>query len=183
MHYRVVLLAVCCVVLAGCGGSSYSTPASPRVSATIGRAPGVLVYPTPKVSRRIKLPTAVPGTPPAHLPTLAPAPTPTTIPASDFTSAVQGTVTDAKSHSPIPGALVLVQFGLKSAKTNAFGQYHVAFPANATVSVETNAHGYGGGLAIGHLAPHRTATVNFKLNRVTKNGVAPPELPMVFGQK
>jgi hypothetical protein len=111
----------------------------------------------------------------------APLPTFTPIPPGVYTAKVQGTVTDSKTGSPIPGVLISVGGGTKTANTDAFGRYHVPFPAGHVAPLVVSITGFTSALAAGKLKPHETATLNFKLTPITK-GVPPvPPVPVHFG--
>jgi len=159
-----MLLSVA-ALLAGCGSSASGSGATP----------------TPTGG---KPPTAVPRVriTPAGAPTAPPLPTATAIAASAYTATLTGTVTDAKTGAPIPGAVVVIAGGAKTARTNAFGVYRVRFPAGHTAPVTIAIPGFAGALAMGQLKSHQIATLNFKLNPITAGAPPLPSPPIRFGQ-
>jgi Carboxypeptidase regulatory-like domain len=126
-------------------------------------------------------PTATPQLTPGRLPTARPVATFTPIPLSDYSATIHGTITDSKTGSPIPGVLVSVSGGAKTAHTDAFGGYRVAFPAGASAPVVVTVNGFTGGLAVGRLKRHQSATVNFKLVPIVSGTPTVPPPPFTFG--
>lgn len=107
---------------------------------------------------------------------------PTPIPARDFTAILHGKVTDAKTGSPVAGALVVVgQRPHHTTITNSFGQYRVTFPAGPDIVVQVTKQGFAGQLAMGRIKQHGSSRVNFKLAPTSVNKPAAPSPPMVFG--
>lgn len=159
---RVVLFSLLfAIVLTGCGGSSSST------------------------SR-----TALPAPPPPQSPHLTPEvratqppsrTIPTPFPAALYSARISGLVEDAKSRSPIAGAVVTVGAGLRRARTDAYGHYSVAFPAGPAVALFVTVPGFVQGLAVGSARPKQKVKVNFALDRVVAGLPAFPR-PKSFGK-
>jgi hypothetical protein len=99
-----------------------------------------------------------------------------------FTAALAGTVTDARDHSPIAGAVVGVGGGVRSARTDAEGRFRVEFPAGRAVGVTVTATGYVQALGNGTLRRGQTAHVHFQLNRIVTGQPPVPSQPITFGQ-
>lgn len=107
---------------------------------------------------------------------------PTPIPIRDFTAILQGKVTDAKTGSPVAGALVVVgQRPRHTTTTNSFGQYRVTFPAGPDIVVQVTKQGFAGQLAMGRIKQHGSSKVNFKLAPTSVKNPAAPSPPMAFG--
>lgn len=168
-------------VLAGCGGSSAAPKSTPRTEsghAAIGTAPAT----TPPPVHRLKgVATVGPHAPPANLPPLAPVKPATVIPAAAYTATLHGTITDAKTHAPVVGAVVRVGSTHHVAKSDASGRYVLHFPAAALQPVEVNAHGYVEDLAMGTVAAHSHTTLNFRLAALKAGVPVAPPLPVSFG--
>jgi hypothetical protein len=91
-------------------------------------------------------------------------------------------VTDKKTGSPIPGAIVTVGPAQRTKKTTAYGAYRFAFPASVAAPVTVSAPGYAGELAMGILKPHQTLRLNFRLNRIVPGKAVVPPPPITFGR-
>jgi hypothetical protein len=100
----------------------------------------------------------------------------------DLSASIQGSVTDSRDHSPIAGALIIVGGAVTQTKTNSYGRFRVAFPANRATPVTVTAVGYGGGLAEGTLRKGQSATVDFRLVAALSGQPPPPSRPITFGQ-
>lgn len=174
-------LGLVALAVAGCGTASSNRPparATPR-----GIPKVAYVTPPPAAPGALKTAVARAGTRPAKLPTVSTrlAPTPTPLPLKDFTATLTGTVSDAKDHSPISGALVVVGENRLVTKTNAFGHYTIHFPGGIAFPVQVSKQGYLSRLALGTIQPHQHLTYNFRLPRIV-NGVPPaPPPPSIFG--
>ncbi len=168
-------------VLAGCGGSSASPKSTPRTGsghAAIGTAPAT----TPPPVHRLKgVATVEPHAPAPNLPTLTPLKPATIIPAAAYTATLHGTITDAKSHAPVVGAVVRVGSTDHVAKSDASGRYVLHFPGAALQPVEVNAHGYVEDLAMGAVAPHSHTALDFRLAALKAGVPVAPPLPVSFG--
>lgn len=176
-------------LIAGCG-SSNSAPAKsptprpqPNIVARVGTIP--VTSPVP-VKRHAGVRARTTGTHPVTR--LAP-PRPLAIatsrpiPAAAFNAILYGTVTDATSHAPLAGAIVVAGIGSRSrvVKTDAFGRYSVKTAGGYFVSVNVKMTGYVGQLTAGRLAPGKRFQLNFRLQRenASKNTAPPP--PSLFG--
>lgn len=117
------------------------------------------------------------------LPTLKPITfaTPTPFPPSAYSAVIQGTVTDAKTHSPLAGALITVGSNNHVTLTGPFGRYRLSFPAGPPVPVQVTMKGYAGQLAMGSLSPHKKLTLDFKLTSIKPGHPAAPPAPTFFG--
>lgn len=170
------------LTLAACGTSHSASSDKPTPVPTNPRqAVIVSTLPSSPTNKHLKIPTANPKITPHALPTLAPAATMTTIPASAYTAVVFGTVLDKKTNSPIPGALVTLGNGQRTARTSAYGEYRFSFPAAIPMPVTVSATGFAGALAMGTLKPHQKIKLDFKLTRIVPGKVTVPPPPSVFG--
>jgi hypothetical protein len=168
--------------LAACGGNkAASTATSTPVPTAPRQAVVVATLPKGPTNKHLKIPTANPKVTPGVLPTIAPAAHATAIPASAYTAVVFGSVTDKTTNSPVPGALVTVGTGQRSARTSAYGAYRFTFPAGIAVPVTVSASGFAGALAMGTLRPHQKLKLDFKLTRIVPGKVTVPPPPSVFG--
>lgn len=169
--------------LAGCGiGSSSSAKPAPTATSTVGTFTRVASIPqtTPPPVKKSRHRSA--GQPSPVRPGAVRPATPTPIPASAYSAQVFGRVTDAKTGAPLKGALVSLGTGGRHAvRTGAHGRYRLAFPAALAVPVTVKMPGYTGALAMGRLARHRSAQVNFQLSHITPGAPVPPPAPRVFG--
>lgn len=110
-------------------------------------------------------------------------PTPTIIPAAAYTASIRGRITDAATGAPLAGAGLKVGFtASRETRTDAFGRYHLSFPAGEPAPVIVNMNGYAGTLAMGKMRPHRSFTLNVKLRKLSAGGkpTLPPQ-PISFG--
>lgn len=168
-------------VLAGCGGSNAAPRSTPRTApghAAIGTAPAT----TPPPVHRLKGVAPVgPHVPSTNLPAVPPVKSATVIPAAAYTATLHGTITDAKTHAPVVGAVVRVGNTHHVAKSDASGRYVLHFPASALQPVEVNAHGYVEDLAMGAVAPHSHTTLDFRLAALKAGVPVAPPLPVAFG--
>jgi hypothetical protein len=122
------------------------------------------------------------ATPIKLLPTAKPyQATPVPIPQSAYNARLHGTVTDAKSHSPLAGAVVTVSVGAKhQTTTSALGKYSLTFPGGYAAPVTITMRGYFQFLAEGRVAPHKSYRLDVQLQRRTPGGAPSP--PSVFGK-
>lgn len=178
---------------AGCGSSSSqsgtprtrgtSTPHHPSAAGTPGHSGAVPQTTPPRIKSSQHHPTS---TKPAHvgrLSTVAPVPlaTPTTIPSQAFTATLFGTITDAKTHSPLAGAIVKLGAGGRERKSDGFGRYKIAFPGGPMLTVTVTMPGYAQALTIGRVSAHHSLRLNFQLSRIVAGRPSAPPLPSVFG--
>ena len=182
---RLILLG-CVVLVAGCGGSTAATPTStPRIStkpqpiAVVGTIPQT----TPVARTKAAGATKGAGGKTPVMPPPQPLPTATRdiIPASAFTALLYGTVTDAKTHSPLPGARISVIDASHTTQTDSFGRYSIHFPATRFASVQVSMHGYAGQLTIGRLSAHKRFQLSFQLSPIRGGTPVAPPPPAVFG--
>lgn len=167
------------VLLAGCSSSasgSHPTPTPvrsvPGVDFAATATPGG--KPRPTAIRGVTVPA------PAGLKTATPQ-APAHFPAGAYTAQVFGTVTVRKTRAPLAGALVIVADGQKTARTNAQGQYSVAFPAKAAASIQVKKQGYQCGLAMGVLKPGQKVRDNWVCDKLNPNHPVPPPFPAILG--
>jgi hypothetical protein len=107
--------------------------------------------------------------------------TPTPIPAKSYTATIVGTVRDARTRSPLAGALVAAVGGARSTHTDAFGRYSLTFPGGVMATVQVKMNGYAGELSIGKIPAHKKLRLDFKLIRSTPSHPAAPPAPSLFG--
>lgn len=185
MRYRLAL-GVLTISVTGCGFGSSSSKPAPTATPTVGTYSRVATIPqtTPppvrNAGRGFKGRT---HGPPVHPGVVRPVvPTPTPIPASAYSAQIFGRVTDIKTGRPLKGAIVTVGSGGRHVtRTGVHGRYRLAFPATLAIPVTVRLRGYTGALAMGRLAPHRSARVNFQLTHITPGKPVPPPAPRVFG--
>ncbi len=174
------------VCLAACGGNKAATLSTPKPSpktAPTAAHQVVLQATIPDHPSKGAPPTPTPGPAGSHgkLPTVPPLPTATSIPAKAYTAVIFGTVTDKKSGSPIPGALVSVVNSSHSKRTTSYGEFRFSFPSGVAAPVTVSAPGYAGALAMGKLRVHQKLRVNFQLVRIVPGKPVVPPLPTIFG--
>lgn len=181
---RLLPLILPLAALSGCAASAVSKPTPVPTSGIITRI-GTIPPSSPVPVKGPKHKGKTKGQVLKALPTLKPVNNyvpPTPFPASAFTAVIHGTITDQKSRSPIAGAIITVgQRPRHVARTNAFGEYRVTFPAGPDVSVQVAAQGFAGTLAIGHLRKGESMKLNFHLARIKGNTPAAPSPPQIFG--
>jgi hypothetical protein len=177
---RSPLLIVVSLVLAGCSSSAAGShpTATPRPT-TAGL---VYAFPTATPGGK-KRATAVPGAtlpaPPA-LQTSTPA-VPVHPPATSYTATLYGSVSDRKSHKPIPNALVSVADGQKTAHTSSSGAYRIAFPGGVTTAVQVRKKGYQCGLAMGTVKSGKSLKADWKCDKLVPGHPIPPPFPAIIG--
>jgi hypothetical protein len=172
-------------LLAGCASSATAKPTPVPTGQPVGAVATVPMSTPAPIKKPKGKAKSYHGPKLKKLPTVKPytsykAPTP--IPARDFTAILHGKVTDAKTGSPVSGALVVVgQRPRHTTITNSFGQYRVTFPAGPDIVVQVTKHGFAGQLAMGRIKQHGSSTVDFKLAPTSVNKPAAPSPPMTFG--
>jgi uncharacterized protein YceK len=179
MRYLVLALAVSSL-LAGCAGVGSGSPGKPTATvnnqAVVETAPAVTVGTAVKTSATKKgaKPTAETG--PTVRPVAVKTPPPLTSKA--YTSFFYGTVVDARTHKPIPGAVVAVNSGQRKVRTDAAGQYRIAFPGGYAVPIAVEKKGYNQVLDMGILSPHKSSHYIFKLKR--RSSTSAPPVPGII---
>jgi len=180
-RFRYVCLLSLAFLAGGCGGSSASLKSTPRTAsghAAIGTAPAT----TPPPVHRLKgVATVEPHALPPTLPTLTPLKPATIIPAAAYTATLLGTITDAKSHAPVVGAVVRVGSTNHVAKSDASGRYVLHFPAAVPEPVEVSARGYAEDLAMGAVSAHSRTRLDFRLTQLKAGVPVAPPPPISFG--
>lgn len=108
--------------------------------------------------------------------------TPTPIPARAYTASIYGTVVDAKTGKPIPGATISLLLQPHSTSTDAQGHYRLVFPGAIDAAVSVSKNGYAGTVSMGKIPGHTSTRVNFKLTRIQKGKPVMPPPPGLFGK-
>jgi hypothetical protein len=183
---RAAISSLLGLVVAGCG-STAAQPAPtkiPKPRATLANP--IHAGPIPQTSPIKPIKTGTTPVPPrtsspGPIPTLKPAPIPTPppVPASGYTGTIMGTVSDAKTHSPLAGAIISLGNGNHQVRSGAFGQYRLSFPAGPPVAVSVVMNGYIGALAMGRIQPHHSLRLDFNLLPKVAGQAPPP--PSLFG--
>jgi hypothetical protein len=179
-----IVTAAVATMLGGCGSSSAQpkptqlpTPRPTSGSPShLGPIPQTSPPARPRGAKHVATtPAGTVGTLPAIKPPVIPTSTP--IPTSAYTATIHGTISDAKTHSPLAGASISLGDGKHQTHSNAFGDYRLAFPGGVPEAVSVVMNGYLGSLAMGKVQPHRSLKLNFKLYpRVSGQAPAPPSL-------
>ncbi len=177
---KMMLIAVL-PLLAACGGS---TTSAPRTSKTKLPASHVATVPqtSPAPIRTSGSKTKTGQGVLKALPTVRPVAqaTRTPIPLSDYTATIYGKITDAKTHTPIAGAVISEGSSKQVVKSGPFGRYKISFPGNVTAPITVRAAGYLGTLAVGHIGAHVKYQLNVNLRRAGKNIANAPPPPTFF---
>ena len=155
---------------AGCGGSSAAGEKQTAVPPTT--KPRVIKVPANPGKKGGK---AVP------ILDATPLPTPTRFPAASYNATLTGRVTDAKSKSPLAGAIVSIGNGQRAVRTDGSGMYRTKIPSGAPVAVQVGINGYVEGLSMGQVKRGSTTTLNFALTRIEPGQPPAPSPPGVFG--
>lgn len=171
------------VLAAGCGAKNSGQVAQRLSTATPTLVTGRIVQvPVDRSKKFTPFPTLAPGTPTAVLPTVVPVtPTPYVWPASAYRAEIHGTITDARTHAPISGAVVSLAGGQRTVRSDAQGHYSMKFPTGGAVSVQVSKSGYVAVPGVGMLTPGKSTQVNFSLQPRGKKGQAPPAFPVIIG--
>lgn len=177
-------LAPALVLLAGCGSSSSPTKSAQKP--TLGPRVATVPVTSPVPVRTSGSVAAVPHATlkGGRLPTPQQVimPTPTAFPATMYKSVIYGTVTDAKTGSPLAGAIIKVGVtGKHVMVTNSFGKYRLSFPSGPAVPVTVTIQGYASPPAMGTLPAGKTYRLDFKLAPEKKGTSIIPPPPIVFG--
>ncbi len=177
-------LAVLGIVLlaAGCGSTSPGRVAQRLATPTLETGHIVRV-PMGPAKKATAFPTLAPGVPTPVLPTVvARTPKPYVWPASAYRAHITGTITDARTHAPVPGARVAVARGQRVAVSNGNGHYSIAFPVGGMITVEVSKRGYIAQPGVGMLSTGQTTHVNFSLQPLAHSGKGPPSFPVIIGK-
>jgi len=176
-----LILIAALPLLAACGSSNTSAPKSHKNTAPaahIATVPQTSPAPIKTSGSRTKTGKGVLKA----LPTVRPVAqaTRTPIPLSAYTAVIFGKITDAKTHTPIAGAIISEGASKQVVKSGPFGGYKISFPGNATAPITVRAQGYLGTLAVGHVGTHVKYRLNVSLRRAGKNIANAPPPPTFF---
>ena len=178
----VLILSVLALAVSACSSSktaSSPTPTPQGGSGLVSHFPTA----TPGKGGQKPVPTHDPRTP---LPTLRPVKTatpsaPAHFAARDYTASVYGTITDAKTHKPLPGATVQVADGQRTTHSDKNGRYRIAFPGRLTGSIQVRKPGYQCGIAMGTLKPGQSVRKDWQCQKIDPKHPVPPPFPSFVG--
>lgn len=180
--YFFLLILVVCLLVSGCGGSSSGRVAQRLATATIVSG-HIEKVPIDHSRKATPFPTLKPGVPTAVLPTTVPrTPKPYVWPASAYTAHIRGTVTNSRTHAPIPGAKVSIAGGQRTAFSDSNGRYSIAFPVGGSVTVQVSKTGYIAQPGVGMLKTGQSTHVDFSLEPIAEKGKSPPAFPVIIGK-
>lgn len=169
-------------VLAGCSSSpAASRHRSPTPQSTTNGLRFTIPGATPGGKPRPTANVHVTAPVPASLKTATPS-APSRVPDSAYDARVFGTVTST-AHKPIAGALVEVTGGQRTTRTDGAGNYSVAFPSKAIVSLQVRKSGFECGMAMstGTIKSGQRVRKDWSCIRVVPKHPIPPPFPSFVG--